>query len=52
MKIQEVYNQVTLERVNTDLQRSIETIIGHTNNVNTELIDFLQRTSKSAQTLT
>ncbi|XP_064159415.1 apolipoprotein B-100 isoform X1 [Anguilla rostrata] len=49
MKIQEVYNQVTLERVNTDLQRSIETIIGHTNNVNTELIDFLQRASKSAQ---
>ncbi|KAJ8387940.1 hypothetical protein AAFF_G00148740 [Aldrovandia affinis] len=49
IKIQEVYNQMTLERLNTNLQFWIDMINSHLNSFNNELIDFLQRTSKSAQ---
>ncbi|XP_036398917.1 apolipoprotein B-100 isoform X2 [Megalops cyprinoides] len=49
MTIQDIYNKMTLERLNTNLQSLIEVINTHTNRFLSELIDFLQQVSKSAQ---
>ncbi|KAI1895133.1 hypothetical protein AGOR_G00103160 [Albula goreensis] len=49
LKIQEAYNQMTLDRMNSDLQFWIDLINSNLNSFNNNFIEFLQLSSKSLQ---